>query len=162
MLEVKKMPEQRWNEYRAIRLEALKYEPLAFSSSFEEEQTMADDEWKKRIGNVLFALSHDKPLGMIGYIINNRLKTQHIAHIFGVYVQKEYRCQGIGRTLIERAIDNIRKNTYVSKISLTVNPLQKAAVKLYKKYGFKLAGILKKEMKVDDKFYNVLVMEKLL
>jgi ribosomal protein S18 acetylase RimI-like enzyme len=161
MIEIKKLPLERWNDYRAIRLEALTCEPLAFSSSYEEEQAIAEDEWKRRIRNVVFALADDVPLGMIGYIVNNRLKTQHIAHIYGVYVKKEFRCRGIGTTLIEHTIGTIHKNAYISKISLTVNPLQKAAVRLYKKYGFKVAGTLRKEMKVDDIFYNVLVMEKL-
>ena len=47
-------------------------------------------------------------------------------------------------------------------IKLCVIPEQRAAVKLYEKYGFELVGRLKKELKFDDKFYDELIMEKLL
>jgi len=43
---------------------------------------------------------------------------------------------------------------------LTVNPKQKAAVRLYKKYGFKIVGKLRKYLLVNGKFYDELVMEK--
>ena len=160
MIEVKKLPPDRWKDYRDLRLEALKSDPLAFGSSYEEEKDLAEDEWKKRINNALFALSNDKPVGMIVYIINNKIKTKHIANIFGIYVKKEYRGKGIGKKLIESVIKNIQKNVNVSKIELAVNPEQKAAVKLYEKYGFELVGRLKKELKIDDKFYDELIMER--
>jgi RimJ/RimL family protein N-acetyltransferase len=41
-----------------------------------------------------------------------------------------------------------------------VNPKQKAAVKLYEKCGFKTVGVLKKELYVNGKFYDELIMEK--
>jgi RimJ/RimL family protein N-acetyltransferase len=50
----------------------------------------------------------------------------------------------------------------VIKIELTVNPVQKAAVRLYRKYGFKQAGRTKKALKIDGKYYDELFMEKFL
>jgi len=99
---------------------------------------------------------------MIVYIIGNKIKTKHIATIFGVYVKKEYRNQSIGKKLIESVLNIIQENKNVSKIKLTVSPEQIAAVKLYEKYGFAVVGRLKKELKVDGKFYDELIMEKLL
>ena len=97
---------------------------------------------------------------MVVYIFNNKLKTEHIAEIFGVYVINEYHGQGVGRKLIEVALELIQKNVNTSKIRVKVNPEQKAAVKLYKKYGFEIVGRHKKELKVDNKFYDELIMEK--
>ena len=161
MIEIKKISDDRWKDYRDLRLEALKNDPVAFGSSYEEEIKLSNAEWKKRIKNVLFALSNDKPVGMIAYAFQNKLKTKHIANIFGVYVKKEYRGKAIGEKLIERAISSIRKNKSIIKIDLTVNPNQKAAVKLYKKYGFKTVGRLEKGLFVNGKFYDELIMEKL-
>ena len=81
-------------------------------------------------------------------------------NIFGTYVEKEYRGKGIGHKLMESVIKNIQKNVNVSKIELNVNPEQKAAVKLYEKYGFELVGRLEKGLKIDDKFYDELIMER--
>lgn len=42
-----------------------------------------------------------------------------------------------------------------------VNPEQKTAVKLYEKFGFQTVGKLKNELKVEDKFYDEAIMEKM-
>ena len=160
MIQVKKLLPSRWNEYRDLRLEALKNDPTAFGSSYEEEFKLSKNEWKKRVKNVLFALLNDKPVGMIVYIFENKKKTKHIANIYGVYVKKWYRNQGIGRKLIENAVLLIKKNKNIVKINLNVNPKQKAAVKLYKKYGFKTVGVLKKDLYIGGRFYDELIMEK--
>ena len=99
---------------------------------------------------------------MIVYIINNRIKTKHIANIFGVYIKKEYRGQGVGKKLIESALQMIQDDENVSKIKLTVNAEQKAAIKLYTTYGFELVGRLRQELKVANKFYDEFIMERLL
>ena len=160
MIEIKKLASSRWKDYRALRLEALKNDPIAFGSSYNEEIKLSNNEWKRRIKNSLFALLNDKPIGTIVYIFENKTKTKHIANIYGVYVKKEYRGQGVGKKLVESAISLIKKNKNIIKINLNVNPKQKAAVKLYKKYGFKTIGVLKKDLYVNGKFYDELIMEK--
>lgn len=160
MIEIKKLSDERWKDYRDLRLESLKSDPIAFGSSYEEEITLSEMEWKKRIKNTLFALLKNKPIGMIVYVFESKLKTKHVANIFGVYVKKEYRGQDVGNKLIESAISSIKKNKKIIKIKITVNPKQKAAMNLYKKYGFKTIGILKKELYIHGKFYDELIMEK--
>jgi len=162
MIAVKKLEEDRWKEYRDLRLEALQKEPIAFGSSYDEEKNISEEEWRKRIENALFALSEDKLIGMIVYIRDNKIKTKHIGNIFGVYVTREYRGQGVGKKLMDSVLTQIQKSKDVVKIKLSVNPEQKAAVKLYQNYGFKIVGQLKKELYVEGKFYDELIMEKLL
>jgi len=110
----------------------------------------------------LFAVSNDKPIDMIVLVFDDKIKTKHVAYLFGVYVKEECRGHGVGKKLLEGALKTIEENGNISKIKLAVNPEQIAAVKLYEKYGFEVVGRLKKEHKVDDKFYDELVMEKLL
>ena len=161
MIEIKKLSESRWKDFKDLRLESLKTEPAAFGSSYEEEIRLSKKEWKRRINNSLFAFLNEKPIGMILYIFNKKIKTNHIANIFGVYVKKEYRGRGIGKKLIESVISQIKKNKNIIKINLTVNPKQKSAVKLYEKYGFKIVGKMKNDLYVDGKFNDELIMEKL-
>lgn len=159
---VRKLPASRWKEYRDLRLEALKTDPIAFGSSYEEEVKLSKEEWKRRVKDVLFALSENKPVGMIVFRFQSKIKTKHIANIYGVYVKKEYRGRGIGSKLLESAIMAIKKDKNIIKIDLNVNPKQKSAATLYKKYGFKTIGILKKDLHVNGKFYDEMVMEKML
>ena len=97
---------------------------------------------------------------MIVYIFLKHQKTKHIANIYGVYVKKEYRAKGVGKMLVKAAISEIQKNESIVKINLNVNPRQKAAVKLYRRYGFKAIGTLKKDLFINGKFYDEVVMEK--
>ena len=161
MIVIKKLEEDRWKEYRDLRLEALKREPTAFGSSYDEEKNITEEQWRKRtIGNAFFALSNDKLIGMIGYFCVNRTKLRHIANIFGFYVIHEYRGQGVGKKLIYSLLTEIKKSEDIVKIKLAVNPGQKAAVKLYQDCGFKIVGQLKKELYIEGRFYDELIMER--
>lgn len=160
MIEIKKLSEKNWKEFRELRLEALNTDPAAFGSSFEEEVLFSQKEWKKRIHDILFATFNNKPVGMIVYVFEEKLKIKHIANIYGVFVKKEFRGQKIGEQLIKNAISVISKRKDIIKIKLNVNPDQKSAVKLYEKYGFKITGKYSKELYVCGNFYDELIMEK--
>jgi GNAT superfamily N-acetyltransferase len=162
MIEIKKLDADRWQDFRDLRLEALKSEPIAFSSSYEEEQLLPESVWRERIKNVIFAMSDNQPVGMAGNFRSNRIKTNHVCEIYGMYVRKEYRSQGIGKKLLEAVLEEIQNLKGVTKIKIGVNPTQKAAEHLYRKYGFKVAGHFKKDMCVNDIFYDEIFLEKFL
>ena len=161
MVEIRKLPADRWRDFRDLRLEALKSDPSAYGSSFEETKKLREAEWRRRIRSVLFALSDDRPIGMIVYVFDEGLKTKHIAEIYGFYVSANHRGEGIGSRLLERALLLIRKNRRIIKVKIAVNPEQRVAVKMYKKAGFVVTGRVKKELKVDGRFYGMLFMEKM-
>jgi ribosomal protein S18 acetylase RimI-like enzyme len=161
MTEIKKLNEDRWQDFRDLRLEALKSDPIAFSSSHEEEQLLPESAWRERIKSILFAVSDNTPIGMVAIFHNNRIKTNHVCEIWGMYVRREYRGQGIGHKLMAAVLEEIPKLKGVAKIKIGVNPTQKAAEHLYRKYGFKAAGHFKKDMCVNGTFYDELFMEKL-
>lgn len=160
MIEIRKLPADRWRDYRDLRLEALRREPSAYGSSSEEAKRLKEEVWRRRIKNVLFALSDDRPVGMIVYVFGEELKARHIAEIYGFYVRADHRGEGVGTRLLERALSLIRKNKRVIKVELAVNPEQRAAVKLYRKAGFVVTGSAEKELKVGRRFYGMLFMEK--
>lgn len=160
MIEIVDLPAERWEDFRSLRLKALRSDPTAFGSSFEEEELFTEEEWKRRIRNTIFALSNDRPVGMIVYV-SDRTKTRHVAEIFGVYVEAEYRGRGIGRRLLEEAQSRIRKERNIVKVKLAVNSEQRVAVKLYRNAGFVVAGKLK-ELKTGRGYFDELIMELLL
>lgn len=104
----------------------------------------------------------DKPVGMAVFIINEKIKTRHIANIYCVFVKEKFRGKGIGKKLINSTLNIIGQNKSVSKIKLAVNSEQNTAVDLYKQFGFNVVGRLKKELRIDNKFYDELIMEKLI
>jgi GNAT superfamily N-acetyltransferase len=101
MITIEKLPEDRWQDCRNLRLEALQKEPLAFSSSYEEEQATPENIWRQRIKNNLFVMADDKPVGIAGFFRNTHNKTSHVCEMYGVYLREEYRKQGIGKRLMK-------------------------------------------------------------
>ncbi len=162
MVEIVELPPERWEDLRRLRLEALKLEPLAYGSSYEEEQHLPRVTWQARISRVLFAVVDNNPVGIIRYDYETHQKNGHIANIYSVYVNKIYRNQGIGNQLMSSVIKKIREKGGIRKVKLTVNPAQERAVKLYQKHGFNSIGVCKDETCIDGKFYDELVMEKYL
>ena len=136
MAEIKRLDEARWKEIRDLRLEALVRDPTAFCSAYEEEATMGEEVWRRRSKNTLFAVIDNKAVGMIALGFNDRQRTKHIAALYGVYVRKESRGQGIGRKLVEAAVKDISGNPEISKIELTVNAAEATTVRTYEKCGF--------------------------
>lgn len=155
----------RWKEYKRIRLEALKSEPLAFGSSYSEEKKRSLKDWRERLERKvppLFALIKNEVVGMVSYKFENELKLDHIADIYAVYVSKEFRGNGIALKLLKEVIKRIYGNKKIKKIKLIVGESQKPARELYKKLGFRKVGFLRKEIHIDNRYYDNILMEKLL
>lgn len=132
-----------WQDFKKIRLEALQEEPQAFGSSYAKESVYTDEKWQESFSKpdvaIVIAKETDKPVGMIGY----HLKNNSDAHIWGMFVSKDYRNKGIGKMLLEKLIDQAKQILQVQKISLDVNPEQVTAVKLYSSLGFQGDGTRK-------------------
>lgn len=162
-IKIGRLPEFEWKKYKEIRLNALKNDSIAFGSSYEEEKDREDEVWRTRIKDALFALnSENEPVGLLAFLFNTRVKTKHRADIFSVFVTPEYRGIGIGKKLMNEALRMIKENKKVIKVNLTVNPLQIPAVKLYESFGFKMIGKLSKELFIEGKYYDELLMELLI
>jgi ribosomal protein S18 acetylase RimI-like enzyme len=159
-VKIRKLPISRWEDYKRLRLESLKESPLAFGSAFEEEAGFRVAQWKKRMKGTYFAMSGKVPVGTVVCSFSKEVKFRHIAEIYGFYVRASHRGKGIGTALLNHALRLASENTRVIKARLYVNDHQRAALKMYEKAGFKVVGRLDREMKVDGRFYTMLVMEK--
>jgi tRNA threonylcarbamoyladenosine biosynthesis protein TsaB len=63
-------------------------------------------------------------------------------HITNIAVHADYRGQGIGNAIVKSLI-KIAKENNVARMTLEVRPTNIAAIDLYKKYGFEVAGLRK-------------------
>lgn len=145
-----------------MRLHALKESPEAFGSSYEEELEYGEDVWKSRLPNALFAVIGDKPVGMAGYLVSSNIKENHVASIFSVYVMEDYRRAGIAEKLMDFIMGELRSRGNVIKITLGVIASEEAAVSLYRKMGFQVAGTLRKQLRIGEEFHDEQLMELLL
>ena len=132
---------------RRLRREALDGEPLAFSASPTEDQVQADGALEaylvhptKAIFGALDAASPSDLIGMAGIAREAGAKNRHKARVWGVYVTPARRGAGIGRSLVEAAIEFARSLEGVTHIHLAVAESGLAAQALYEQLGFRTWG----------------------
>ena len=152
-----------WRNLRAIRLEALRSEPAAFSSSYEETLAWSDEDWRRRLENDhrlhLLARAQSRPIGIVGGYLGSDEGDDSVAVVFGMYVTREHRGKGIGRLLLTSMIDRLSSFPQITTIRLGVTETQDPARTLYESVGFRVVGKEEQSIVVDDRHYDELIME---
>ncbi|EKD58477.1 MAG: Acetyltransferase [uncultured bacterium] len=165
-MEIYKLNQNDWETYKKLRLEALRESPQAFGDSFVESALLSDNHWKEEFENpksiIMVARECQEIFAMAAAYQEDGEKMKHIAYVWGVYVKKDYRGKGMGQKMMEALLDEIYAIGEIEKVDLNVNTSQIGAVRLYEKLGFVIAGTLHRELKVDGRYYDEHVMEKLL
>lgn len=153
---------ERWQEYRDLRLEALKEEPIAFQDPVigknkllklqeGEWRAMLDGRthngrtrkivWCAEVGGVLVGMRTIEVFRILGELkINGE----------NLFVKKEFRRKGIGRKLMEVMLAEIDKDEELKNLDIEINvySTQLEAIELYKSLGFEIIKFIK-----DDKEY---------
>lgn len=125
-------------------------DPLGF-----EQLIKADTENKRNL--FLVAVVHDQIVGF-SRCEGNQLKRFSHKIEFGVCVLKEFWGFAIGKNLLKESIAWADSND-IKKITLNVLETNDKAITLYKKLGFEIEGILKKDKILSDgKYYNTIIM----
>lgn len=88
----------------------------------------------------------------------NELKRLSHKVEFGVCVLNDFWGYGIGTNLLKETIKWADENN-IKKITLNVLETNAKAIMLYKKYGFEIEGVLKKDKLLSDgNYYNTVIM----
>lgn len=161
---IKNLPVDRWGEYRQLRLDSLKSDPIAYGAMYEEEVDMSRSFWRKDLlgkteKKPYFVEAEGELVGMAGAKYARHKNFSHIAKVGAVYIKKEFRGRGFGKALLVELVKDILANKSIKKIKLTVNKSQRAAVSLYKSIGFKIVGTMRREFKIRNKYYDAYLME---
>jgi GNAT superfamily N-acetyltransferase len=142
--------------FKRIRLEALRLEPSAFASSFDEWAKLPDDEWRRRLlaDPVFLAFDGDEPVAIMGLLRQRAGKMAHRATIIMVYVCREKRGTGLARGLLDHVVDYARQHG-IRQLELTASAENPAAINFYRNAGFAQAGlipggVLEGDREVDD------------
>jgi RimJ/RimL family protein N-acetyltransferase len=151
-----------------LRLEALEQEPRAFGESAQEHRATSVEALSKRLAAasvdnyVLGAFAGVKLVGTVGFVRNTRVKQQHKARIWGVFVGEEHRGLGIAGLLMSEVLRRARSLSGLEQVILTVGDQQPAAKRLYASLGFTVFGHERGALKVGDVYvdedYMVLVI----
>ncbi len=112
------------------------------------------DEIIRRLeGNNIFyyvALANNHAVGFVDFELKEKS-----AQILGLAVLEEWRGNGVGALLLEKAVSEIgricsERGKKIERIDLLVSETNPAALKLYEKFGFKKHGKLEKKLWGQD------------
>lgn len=134
--------------YRALMLQAYAQHPEAFTSSLDERAALPSAWWSARLQageaapEVVFGAFHQGRLaGVVGLSFEARERVRHKATLFGMYVAPHGRGLGLGRLLLNAALDYAGARPGVRQLALTVTQGNAAAEHLYAECGFQSFGL---------------------
>ncbi|RVG68758.1 GNAT family N-acetyltransferase [Sinorhizobium meliloti] len=145
-------------DFREIRLSALKKAPEMFGSVYEREAKKPVEAFADRLQDaVAFGAYVDgKIVGLSVFKQEDGPKDAHKAHLSGVFVEPEQRGRGVAGMLLRAVIDHGRE--HVEQIMLTVAEGNEAAINLYEKHGFKTYGVEPRAMKNGSEYRDEILM----
>ena len=145
-----------------LRREALRNHPEAFSSDQAREDASGIDFWAQRIEDTAHSVIYVAAVGselvaMTGVYQESQAKLRHIAAVWGVYVQPEYRGRGVATMLLDAGMSWAQKRDMLV-IKLAVVTTNSAAIRCYMRAGFRVYGVEPKALQYDGVFYDELLM----
>jgi ribosomal protein S18 acetylase RimI-like enzyme len=153
-----------WEITKSISLESLRDSPQAFGSNYEKNLEYDEAKWRL-YSNPITSGSHANTV--VAFDENGQavgkailiIRSEDKAEIAGMYVNPKHRGQGLGRKLIEKAIESIPEGIGIKILEMSVNPIQTPAYKLYESMGFK--EVKRESMLLGDgKEYDVITLQK--
>lgn len=138
--------------------ENLTFEAGAFRMSVEQEATFLENLSLSNNCVYLLALEGERIIGVLSFIASERPRIAHMGEI-GVSVRKECWNQGVASALFTALLNWVRTpGTGIRKINLTVRNDNKAAISLYKKFGFVQEGVVKRLFSFNGEFIDGISM----
>ena len=106
------------------------------------------ESWRKRLAEPaeglfsLVACAESEVIGQLGlHTFPNRPRRRHVGQI-GMAVRDDWQGRGAGTALMQAAIDLAEQWVNLSRLELEVYTDNAPAIRLYKKFGFRIEGTL--------------------
>jgi GNAT superfamily N-acetyltransferase len=154
--------------FRAMRLEAVRRYPLAFTSDLATLEARTLDAWREQVGAaggdgdqvimVADATAAGGTLaGMAGVFTPEQPKLNHVGTVWGVYVREPFRGVGLGDALLRACVDWARRKGLVM-LKLSVVAGNDAAHRCYARRGFTAYGVEPNAVRWEGKLYDETLM----
>jgi ribosomal protein S18 acetylase RimI-like enzyme len=99
---VRPLGEEDWQDYRAVRLEALRESPEAFVATVEEEEAFDEAHWRDRMQRSarIVAESNGAPVGVVSVGNASTEDDGTAGELFGLWVKPDLRGKGVATRLV--------------------------------------------------------------
>ena len=155
--------------YKALRDEALRTAPDAFTSDYESSVGRDASEYVARFGALesgqFFLGAFDAAgqlLGCLGCEREQRTKQRHCAVVVGMMVSPGAQRRGIGRRLVDACVRAAGRVPGLTQLVLTVTASNPHVVRLYEQAGFRAWGLLPNAIVVEGVGFDKLHMVRVL
>jgi RimJ/RimL family protein N-acetyltransferase len=125
--------------------------------SLEQEEMFIEN--ANQQDNALMALViHDESIiGCVTFTGGIKPRLRHIGEM-GISILEPYWGKGIGEKMIDYLVDWSKQTGIIRKIDLKVRADNVRGLNLYKKTGFVVEGTIIRDMLIDNKFYDSIIM----
>jgi ribosomal protein S18 acetylase RimI-like enzyme len=150
--------------FRRLRLAALESDPDSFMMTVEEERIIPRMlieqllEYPTQTSFFLGAIESDRLVGMVGANTAPQKKRRHITEILSLYVVPDYRGGGLGRDLLQTAIERAFQKPEIRRIRLQVVAQNRGAIALYHSMGFTQTGCEPEAYRDGERGFDLLDM----
>lgn len=126
-----------WQEYKSIRLEALKTNPELFGSIYAKEVLYSQDDWISLLENdarAIFALYHlDLLIGLTGVVLNRDNQSEAI--LISSFIKKVHRGRGLSQLFFQARIEWARQKE-CDKVIVSHRAGNEASKAANQRFGF--------------------------
>lgn len=123
-----------------------------FKMTIEKQERWIESHLSNPNHIALVAEIDSKIVGLLDFSNGHQKRIAHTGQ-FGMSVEKEFRGQGVGYLLLHVLIEWARSNPTIEKIGLNVHGNNDRAIALYKKMGFEVEGVRKRDLKYGNSLY---------
>ncbi len=158
-IEIKILSVDELDDFRTIRLSALKQSPKMFGSTYAVEIEKPLSFFENCLSNstVFGAYHQNKIVGLATLTQEIGAKFSHKAHLSSVFIEPAFQQKGIASVLLRSVIQYSQQ--HVEQILLTVANDNKPALILYEKLGFQSYGVELKALKDKDGYIDEILMK---
>jgi len=151
-----------WSNFNEVVEEGI-YLPvfIPVRSEYEKESWFENIKDHKELCIVADLRDLKRPHEIIGQceVSNSEWEASSHVGILGIIVKRKYRDLGIGECLVHTAIRESKRLNNKEKIILSCFSSNERALYLYKKMGFKVVGVRKKQFYMDSSYHDEILMD---
>src|SRR5699024_12670781 len=127
-------------QFRALRLEALKTEPSAFATTYEEKKNASDDSYKERLKHTdtqftVGAFDGSTLVCVASFLRHSIPKMKHKGMLLSMFCKPDYRGTGIANELVQYFITEVKKLNDIETLLLMVLSENERAKTIYRRFG---------------------------
>lgn len=135
----------------------LTFQGNEFNKTIEEEQAIIEQHKLARNRIFILAILNNEIIGILNINSSPKKRLEHVGE-FGISVLKAHWHKGVGGLLMKSMIEWAKKSGIIRKLNLKVMTTNDTAIKLYKKFGFEVEGLIKRDFYIKNKFQDSLIM----